>query len=144
MTINNREIKFNAWLGNYGINAMAKVIDIDFAGISIRKGDPSVKCEGYENDGCFSLSDTPIVQYTGRKDRNGREIYDKDIFYNHDRDCNQLVRWDDIRISTPAIPNINSYNEGPMYLDLINRFSIEVIGNVFENPELIDTKQKND
>ena len=132
MTINNREIKFNAY-DPEGIftddNKPGMLYDI--TGLAIF-------------DHIWHEDEFIKVQYTGRKDRNGKEIYDKDIFYNHDRDCNQLVRWDDIRIATPTIPNINSHNEGPMYLDLINRFSIEVIGNVFQNSELIDTQQKND
>ena len=68
---NTREIKFRAWLGNYNVNEMVDVLRIDF------KDNYLVPYPG--DQGCFDLRDTPLMQYTGLKDKNGTEIYEGDV-----------------------------------------------------------------
>ncbi len=76
----------------------------------------------------------PIMQYTGLKDKNGKEIYEGDIVVDENKG-NMVVRWDG---SGWFIYN-DKYNHGklmwsddPVY---------EVIGNIYENPELLTNKQ---
>lgn len=78
-----------------------------------------------------SLSDIVIQQYTGLKDKNNKEIYEGDIIKTiyHTLDCDPkllVVGWDVTdAMFTPEteIRNI--------------KFIKEVIGNIFENPELL-------
>ena len=109
-----REIKFRAW--DKDLNRMWS--------------DPSVNYE--------SLKDESLVwmQYTGLKDRNGKEIYEGDIrcgkyyFDTEDQTRFQVMKWD--KKSTCF------YWDGPE----IPRFiGVEVIGNIHENPELLQTNE---
>jgi len=84
--------------------------------------------EGYE-----------IMQYTGLKDKNGREIYEGDIvkgiyydnLYKTENEVICQVRWDKSGYWTFS-GTINFL--GGYLSDLRN---IIVIGNIYENPELL-------
>lgn len=75
------------------------------------------------------------MQYTGLKDKNGKEIYEGDImkdkthgilFCEYEDEMQAFVWWKD---------RINGLGY-PMYMQL-GKNDIEVIGNIYENPELI-------
>jgi len=75
-----------------------------------------------------------VMQFTGLLDKNGKEIYEGDIvreFWNGNPDpcCVQVVEWDDNESSGPRV--VGFYlQDGDEY---------EVIGNIYENPELLLT-----
>ena len=75
-----------------------------------------------------------VMQYTGLKDANGVEIYEGDIVYHKDtRGFNDLavgvVEW----CSSHAQWRHSRYSE-----EYLSGDRLEVIGNIYENPELID------
>ena len=89
------------------------------------------------------LNDTIFMQYTGLKDKNGVEIYEGDIF-NLDDDMSLAV----IEYSNSLDETYNSaeycfalYYQGKCIQRLpIDEYYIdkcEVIGNIYENPELL-------
>jgi len=89
------------------------------------------------------LEGVKFEQYTGLKDKNGKEIYEGDIV-KHQKvmssnqnlfgttECNGVVEWDDE--NTGYYP----FNNYERLWDLRHLAKeIEVIGNIHENPELL-------
>jgi len=81
-----------------------------------------------------------VMQYTGLKDKNGKEICEGDICESHQYEYWQrgIVTWINNSVSFMLIQG-NSFigindNDGLCNEDL------EVIGNVYENPELLEGK----
>jgi hypothetical protein len=115
-----REIKFRAWDVNR-IGAFNSILYQD----DMELWEFLLELHKHETEyGCkFKL-----IQFTGLKDKNSVEIYEKDIVENDDG-FRFSVDWTEI-----------GYNDGgvgyPIRLDECK--SITVIGNIYENPELLD------
>ena len=83
-----------------------------------------------------------LMQYTGIKDKNGKEIYEGDIIkykFLYDRRLNHIspVKF----LETEASFGIKDIygNEIPLYRITANNY-FEVVGNIYENPELLEEK----
>ena len=92
------------------------------------------------------LADCIIEQYTGLKDKNGKEIYEGDIVEEDievgdddiDGEYRYQVVWDEETLCWSLSPNY-----GAIYKDLWEtNLSREVIGNIHENPELLGVKNE--
>jgi len=125
-----REIKFRLWdLDN---QKMVKNISFDF----YLTWDPCIGNEGklipFSNHECI------IMQYTGKKDKNGVEIYEGDIVEN--RYCGKVyeIVWDN-ESSTWSQKIDNNYRSFFMdwAKDKKSEHNIEIIGNIYENTELL-------
>lgn len=87
--------------------------------------------------GNFQPEQIELMQYTGLKDKSQVEIYEGDIV-KHENGI-RPVTWDarlgawDMRLSA----NVND-QEALAYKD----YEVEIIGNIYENPELIYEEQK--
>jgi len=78
------------------------------------------------------------MQYTGLKDCRGVEIYEGDILGNGKNNKNIYeVTFEDGCFDNTLIFEDESYE----YFH--NSYQLEVIGNIYENPELIQTKGDN-
>ena len=129
MEFEQREMKLRAWLGNYGIDKLVSVTSIDWYGINNIKGEPSVICLHPYDIGAYKLSDTPIVEWVGYQYRCGKDIYEGDIF-------NLLDKNGEI-ISPKNIVKLADFLGGHYWIIQNGGTPIyEIIGNVFENPEL--------
>ncbi len=97
-----------------------------------------------ETDGWYKVDPTTICQCTGLKDKNGKLIWENDI-------CDRKEEY----------PEIVKYNNGDWTLDysylkgkesgycycnlgfyVLERKCVEVIGNIFDNPELLESEEK--
>jgi uncharacterized phage protein (TIGR01671 family) len=120
-----REIKFRAWRGGDG-GCM------EFGHYVADHG----------NINWFDLSksvgkDLILMQYTGLKDKSGKEIYDGDIFKDMDGSL-AVVEWDNsMFLATRADGTKSGW---PLFV--FSKY-LEVVGNIYENPELLkDTHEK--
>lgn len=120
----NREIKFRAW---DKINkVMLKVVEIDFFR---RKMYFTIDNKYY---GECSLDDVILMQYTGLKDKNGKEIYEGDIisYLSRNRKTNEIfmVNWSN---------EDTCFTFGNIRSDFIQKYG-EIVGNVYGNSELLE------
>ena len=118
-----REIKFRAWLKEH--KSMIDVMEIDIDNQTIFYywfGD---------HDGHFeNFNKIDLMEYTGLKDMKGKEIYEGDIlFESFSEEYFKVV-----------FENGSFRAEDDKYsLDLEDYAHIcEVVGNIYENPELIE------
>lgn len=139
-----REIKFRAWIKEE--KKMVIVETIDFSEKSIQYLEKNEIIDAYLLRTTF-LEDIELMQYTGQKDKNGKEIYEGDILkykFPYDRRLKHvsLVKF----IETEASFGIKDRyeNEIPLYRIAANNY-FEVIGNIYENEELLKSEErKND
>jgi len=92
---------------------------------------------GFQIGRLGAFANLEFMQYTGLKDKNGKEIYEGDIIlFGINAKHQEIVEW--------KIIEDHEYGE-PMYIgyDLLpsSEECYEIIGNIYENPELIEEKQ---
>lgn len=137
-------IKFKAWLES--LQVMVSVRKIEF----LDDGNYKIFFKNLQNgkyvdcalapSSMISRSSTKgerfaLMQYTGMKDRTGREIYEGDI-----------IRGEFISDKTQAAGEIRYFGKDASYICrliggdyalLVKLEGLEVIGNIYENPEIL-------
>lgn len=133
-----REIKFRAW--NKNLKKMYKI-----GQITLEKGTWNYEPDNREYIG-MSIPYQPsfvLMQYTGLKDKNGKEIYEGDIVYIKGEtellDIKGKVEYSDIFAQYIITNTKNIAYETEALGDYEN---IEVIGNEFDNPELFKKRSR--
>ena len=123
-------IKFRVW--DKEENKMHKVKTIEFS----RRGARIIHLAEVNSNGKGDHkrwhSSVELMQSTGLKDINGTEIYEGDIIKNP-YDEIYTVKWFDA-----AFYLEEKYNGGFDYFELYSGDNKKVIGNIYENPELLE------
>lgn len=133
----NREIEFRAWLKAY--KQMTKVLNIDFKlnAVHIPKIGMSYSMQFFE--------DIELMQYTGLEDKNGVKIFEGDImkiWYDFETEYYEqktlvskgVVKFDKGMFTVKF--------EGYNYYINADGLKLEVIGNIYENKELLGDKNE--
>ncbi len=138
-----REIKFRAWdkekekllqwLGQYGEDEPDFNRDESSAGAYTRLWEALCRFED-ESDRFV------LMQYTGLKDKNGKEIYEGDIIKR-----NKIMH-----VPSDKVLNVVTFENG-MFMcgittldNIVSAFDPEVIGNIHENPDLLKKGEQNE
>jgi len=115
-----REIKFRAWYND----EMYEIFAMNFSDNKCVINSPRFPFsqEVYPDD---------IMQYTGLKDKNGKEIYEGDICKgvyagSDEREYKNKIVWDEFECCF-------TFADSPLWTWEM----IEIIGNIYENPELL-------
>ena len=128
-----REIKFRAW--DCKENSYAKY------GVKLKQ-DGSIVSDEYDwvNEEWYSKVDEEhnfiIEQYTGLKDKNGKEIYEGDIIQCHLSPISSTIFTGVVEFRPGCIMFKNFSDSGAYAFNFLGAIEA-VIGNIHENPELL-------
>ena len=127
-----REVKFRAWDKRFKKMVEVEVIDWGEGRVILANG------ERADLD-----LDVVLLEYTGLKDKNGKPIYEGDIIeetipVEHTKK-RAVVVWHTRRAKWVLAGTFRFGGGGER--ELANK-TLEVLGNVFENPELLEEKEE--
>ncbi|MFB0715108.1 YopX family protein [Enterococcus faecalis] len=126
--------KFRAWEPD------VKYMNDQVRVTSNRFGSGEVWVEATESFGWIELKPEHLMQSIGLKDKNGVEIFEGDIVQYRDGEYSYLgiVKRDCYQFFIDGIEPDDNYD----FIDVSNTFdgtsSLEILGNIHENPELLE------
>ena len=117
-----REIKFRAW--DKENKRMLYVSDINFCGEEI---------SAYDREEYIGFNYIELMQFTGRQDINGKEVYEGDIVKCFDNYYKMYY----IGVVDFADCSFVIKNDACTYYRWQD-YRVEIVGNIYENPELLE------
>ena len=89
-----------------------------------------------ETDGWTEIDSSTLCQCTGLKDKNGKRIWENDIVKINNSKVNTIITFRDFEIIC-TIPGEKYYKHR-----LERTTEYEVVGNIFDNPELLESEER--
>ena len=134
----NREIKFRAfWNGN-----MHRVNTVSMEGLTINIDMTGIEGHTAHDSKWVDVLNEPkamLMQYTGLKDKNGKEIYEGDIAKIPNEFPEEPESSPSLILEVKFSQTLATFRIGKYFLfEYVD--DCEVIGNIYENPELINSK----
>lgn len=129
--------KFRVWLSDPDVKKMLRVKAFIF------DNDKTECVCGYAYDFYLEDEDAILMQSTGLRDKNGKEIFEGDILAIETDEgiLNVNIFWD----SKHALFMFESKkcNEKDLLAELVedNAYPFEIVGNIYENPELLEVTE---
>ena len=94
-----------------------------------------------EENGIFEVRPDTICQCTGLKDKNGKLIWENDIMVAHlDEDYPENETYIRILWCGNGFCSIENGSKDIAQIDKFDREHFEVCGNIFDNPELLESE----
>lgn len=121
-------MKLRLWICDWGGGRM----EYDGFGVN-EKGEVLFLDEGVYHKGHVNNQTRIVMQYTGLKDRNGKEIYEGDIISSPGRIASVIY----MESECGFYARTKTGNCDDVVLKFSHNSLIEVIGNIYENPDLI-------
>lgn len=125
--------KFRCWDERLGLT---EVVSIDFFRKKIK-----INHWEYGDSNFFPLDEVVLMQSTGLKDMNGVDIFEGDIVF--DRWANKYTPVFQNGIYMAYNPKNLMQNDPSTQFNIIWKDGCEVIGNIYENPELLEQADEN-
>ncbi len=130
-----REILFRAKRIDNGEWVEGYLMDEDYINVPFNDYDVNGRF-----DEPIEIAPETVCQYTGLTDRNGKKIFEGDIFQAYDGECLQkyAVIWngDSLEWTADCVGDL----VGMLSLAEFGAEEIDVIGNIFDDPELLGEK----
>lgn len=138
-----REPEYKAYIKNdYNSEFVGKIFNVSSIHLKSRKVIIGYSLsKTYYGNRSFSFDDIALMQYTGIKDKNDNKIYETDIIkLTKKRDTTESfiaeIEWSDEYLSYVLI-SFSAKDAFENLSDYLDEYDIEVIGNVYKNPELL-------
>ena len=135
-----REIKFRAW-----DQSKKKMRELSLLGLMWQRETDLTVYGVNDHNGLVSHSikdNVPVMQYTGLKDKNGKEIYEGDIVTYNRSVGNWIGQYmtttHEIVFSEDVFSYVMKYGSSYIKLRKNLGYEYEVIGNIYEKPELLN------
>lgn len=136
-----KRIENGGWvIGNCIDDGVTGQVFIHAVGNSVNESD-KVGEEGCLQFVAFEVAPSTICQCTGLKDKNGKLIWENDIVmtvYDGNEHIYQVV-WDESELDFKATNGKENYESNFEYLPCCDE--IEILGNCFDNPELLEEEE---
>lgn len=126
-----RETKFRAY--HKERKEMFEIASIDFEEKKAALSNGTIKLLNVD------FKQFELLQYTGLKDKNGKEIYEGDILFFRDENMKYIVVWQDAAFIIKSI-EIRKYSEKMFWLD-DTEICCEIVENIYENKKLLEENE---
>ena len=133
----NREIKFRAWDRKF--NRIFDVVEIiyEYTFVLVWRNPFKDEHINWIGSGLIAGEECDLMQYIGLKDINGVEVYEGDVLHLRGHQT-FVVTFSDASFVARSTNKVQRINWTPSIMSRIIEMGYKVIGNIYENPELMN------